>query len=215
MFTGLVEAVGSLKQIKRSQGGASFVIECPDWDVGLGDSIAVQGTCLTVTAMEPQFFCCDVLDETLARTNLGSKAAGATLNLERAMQLGDRIGGHLVSGHIDAVADLVEIRMAGRDRILRIDCGELAIGVVEKGSVAIDGISLTVSAVGSTWFEVNIIPFTWDHTSLLERKAGDTINLETDMLGKYVARYLASSQQENGLKLESLAAAGFLAVDTT
>jgi riboflavin synthase len=214
MFTGLIEAVGHLKRITRSGGGASFEIECPDWNVELGDSIAVQGACLTVTAMNAHFFCCDVLDETLQRTNLGRKKPGDALNLERALQLGDRIDGHLVSGHVDAVGTLVDIRMVGRDRILRVECGSLADGVVDKGSVTIDGISLTVSAVSETWFEVNIIPFTWAHTSLVERKIGDGVNLETDLLGKYVARYLDSRRKKSGVKLDSLAAAGFLAVDT-
>lgn len=217
MFTGLIEAVGKLKRIDRSAGGAVFEIECPEWDVPLclGDSVAVQGACLTVTACSVSSFRCDVLDETLKRTNLGSKAVGCALNLERAMKLGDRVGGHLVTGHIDAQGTLAEIRMAGRDRILAVSCDEsIAAGIVEKGSIAIDGISLTVSAVSERGFEVNIIPFSWEHTSLAERRAGDLVNLETDMLGKYVNRYMSAMSAKGGIGMETLASAGFLAVDT-
>ena len=196
MFTGLVEKVGHLRGIRRSGGGASFEIECGEWDnaLELGESVAVQGTCLTVTSAGDGGFTCDVLDETLNRTNLGDKAVGAALNLERALKMGDRLGGHLVSGHVEAVG-----------------CpAELAVGIIEKGSVAIDGISLTVSAVGDDWFEVNIIPFTWEHTSLAERKVGDSVNLETDMLGKYVKRYVDAVAGGGSLSLEKLAAAGFV-----
>ena len=217
MFTGLIEAVGKLKRIERSAGGAVLEIGCPEWDVPLkdGDSVAVQGACLTVTSHSPGMFCCDVLDETLARTNLGGKQSGALLNLERAMKLGDRIDGHLVSGHVDALGDIREIRTVGRDRVIAVGCPrDLISGIVEKGSIAIDGISLTVSAVFEDMFEVNIIPFTWEHTSLAERSAGDSVNLETDMLGKYVQSYLKGIVQKSGVDMKMLSSAGFLAVDT-
>ncbi len=217
MFTGLIEAVGELKQFTRSSGGAALVIGCPAWDqpLALGDSVAVQGACLTVTACDATSFTCDVLDETLHRTNLGSKAVGDALNLERALKLGDRMGGHIVTGHIDAMGRISAIRPAGRDRVVAINCdASIAAGVVEKGSIAIDGISLTVSAVSDAGFEVNIIPFTWEHTSLRDRQEGDGVNLETDMLGKYVQRYLATAQSAGNVNMATLASAGFLAVDT-
>ncbi|MBT3191658.1 MAG: riboflavin synthase [Verrucomicrobia bacterium] len=217
MFTGLIEAVGELKRFERSQGGASLVIACPAWDVPLvlGESVAVQGACLTVTAYDDTSFTCDILDETLTRTNLSQKAAGAALNLERALKLGDRLGGHMVSGHIDAVGRIAEIQPAGRDRVVTVSCEpEIVAGIVEKGSISIDGISLTVSMVSADRFAVNIIPFSWDHTSLRERRAGDSVNLETDMFGKYVQRYLSSVPTSTGVDLASLASAGFLAVDT-
>ncbi len=217
MFTGLIEAVGKLSRVDRSAGGAVLEISCPEWDVPLklGDSVAVQGACLTVTAFDKSSFRCDVLDETLGRTNLGRKIIGDALNLERAMKLGDRVGGHLVTGHVDAQGVLAEIRPVGRDRILAITCSkDVVLGIVEKGSIAIDGISLTVSAVSDSGFEVNIIPFSWEHTSLVDRKSGDFVNLETDMLGKYVNRYLSSMAGKSGVGMETLAAAGFLAVDT-
>jgi riboflavin synthase len=217
MFTGLIEAVGSLKRFERSQGGASLLVGCPVWDSALvlGESIAVQGACLSVTAFDATSFSCDVLDETLTRTSLGETPVGAPLNLERALKLGDRLGGHLVSGHVDAVGTLSDITPAGRDRVLKIACApELIAGIVEKGSISIDGISLTVSMVSSTCFAVNIIPLTWEHTSLSGRRQGDRVNLETDMFGKYVQRYLASASASGSLDMDSLASAGFLAVDT-
>lgn len=214
MFTGLIEAVGELIRIERSKEGASLVIGCPAWDAPLvlGESIAVQGACLTVTSFTDTSFTCDVLDETLNRTNLSTKPMGASLNLERALALGARLGGHMVTGHVDSVGTLVAIHPAGRDRILEIKCdAALATGVVEKGSIAIDGISLTVSAVTEQKFKVNIIPFSWEHTSLKDRRAGDSVNLESDILGKYVQRYLAAGPLAKGVDIESLASAGFLA----
>jgi len=213
MFTGLVESVGKLRRVSRSQGGASFEIDAPDiaGELVPGDSVAVQGVCLTVTSITGEYFRCDVLDETLRRTNLGDKPAGSKLNLERALRMGDRLGGHIVSGHVDVIGSLRRIRRAGRDRILEIVCGQdVAAGIIEKGSIAIDGISLTVSAVSADGFEVNIIPFTWEHTSLAERKEGDSVNLETDMLGKYVKRYLDSVAGKSGLSMEQLVSAGFM-----
>ena len=217
MFTGLVSAVGELLRFERSHGGASLVIGCPEWEtpLELGESVAVQGACLTVTGYEDTSFSWDVLDETLQRTNLCNKAVGAVLNLERALRLGDRLGGHIVTGHVDAIGTISGIRPAGRDRIVAVECdAAIASGIIEKGSIAIDGISLTVSAVSDCEFEANIIPFTWDHTSLCERKQGDTVNLETDMLGKYVQRCLTTSQASCNVNMETLASAGFLAVDT-
>ena len=217
MFTGLIETVGELRRFERSDGGASLVVGCSSFDapLGIGESIAVQGACLSVTAFDEGSFSCDVLDETLSRTNLSEKAYGAPLNLERALELGDRLGGHLVSGHIDGLGKVSEIRPAGRDRVIAIECAEsLLSGIVDKGSIAIDGISLTVSSVFATGFEVSIIPLTWEHTSLRVRNAGDSVNLETDMFGKYVQRILTAGASQTGVDLASLASAGFLGVDT-
>jgi len=218
VFTGLIEAVGELVRFERSQGGAALVIGCPAWETPLvcGESVAVQGACLTVTAFEARSFTCDVLEETLNRTNLSRKRRGEALNLERALKLGDRMGGHMVTGHIDAVGNIEAIRQVGRDRVLSVTCdAAVAAGVVGKGSIAIDGISLTVSDVSSAGFEVNIIPFSWEHTSLRDRREGDAVNLETDILSKYVQRYLAATTTGvGGVNLGTLASAGFLAIDT-
>lgn len=216
MFTGLIEAVGKLREMKRSAGGASLVIACPAWvpPLTLGESVAVQGACLTVTAFDETAFVCDVLDETLARTTLSSVGAGAALNLERALKLGDRLGGHMVTGHIDGTGEIAAIRSAGRDRVLSIRCDPvIAAGVVEKGSIAIDGISLTVSAVREDAFDVHIIPHTWDYTSLCECNQGGAVNLETDMLGKYVQRHLSAMRASSRVDLSTLANAGFMSDD--
>jgi riboflavin synthase len=212
MFTGLIESVGTLEGIARQAGGATITVACGPWTPPLvhGESIAVQGACLTVTGLEETRFRADVLDETLRRTNLGGKRIGQALNLERALRLGDRLGGHFVTGHVDAVGTLETIRMEGRDRVLRLRCArDVAVGIVEKGSVALDGISLTVSSVDEGAFEVCVIPWTWAHTSLNERVAGDPLNVETDMIGKYIQRHLAA-QGTGTLSERMLAEAGFL-----
>ncbi|HAS84367.1 MAG TPA: riboflavin synthase [Verrucomicrobia bacterium] len=211
MFTGLIEAVGSLRAMSRHAGGATLMVGCPPWSPELvaGESIAVQGACLTVVDFEATQFRADVLDETLRRTNLGQKQPGQCLNLERALRFGDRLGGHLVSGHVDTVGSLASIRMDGRDRVLNIRSDrETLLGIVRKGSVALDGISLTVSAVTDEAFDVCIIPWTWEHTSLHERRPGDPINIETDLIGKYIQRHL-TAQPSGGLSEATLAAAGF------
>lgn len=212
MFTGLVEAVGTLQAMERYDGGATLTVACPPWNSPLvtGESIAVQGACLTVTRFDSTQIRADVLDETLRRTNLSRKRAGQCLNLERALRLGDRLGGHLVSGHVDAVGAVDTIRMEGRDRVVRLSCDrQTASGIVEKGSVALDGISLTVSAVAESAFEVCIIPWTWEHTSLRERVPGDSINIETDMIGKYIQRHL-SAGHTGSVSETMLSAAGFM-----
>ena len=212
MFTGLIETVGTLQALERHDGGARLTVAAPPWQktaLELGESIAVQGACLTVAGFDATSFHADVLDETLRRTNLMDKRSGQALNLERALRLGDRLGGHLVSGHVDTVGTLESVRMEGRDRVLRIRCGrEAAAEVVGKGSVALDGISLTVSAVSDDAFDVCVIPWTWRHTSLQERQPGDTINVETDMIGKYIRRHL-TLEKGGGVDQDMLAAAGF------
>lgn len=212
MFTGLIETTGTLRGMARHTGGATISVACTPWTPPLspGESIAVQGACLTVTGFDETGFHADVLDETLRRTNLGGARVGQSLNLERALRLGDRMGGHFVSGHVDAPGTLEAIRMEGRDRVLHIRCGrETAAGIVEKGSVALDGISLTVSSVEDGGFEVCVIPWTWSHTSLRERVCGDAFNIETDMIGKYIQRHLIS-QTSGALTERMLAEAGFL-----
>jgi len=213
MFTGLIEAVGALRALERHEGGARLTVAAPPWQTPLvpGESIAVQGACLTVAGFDAASFHADILEETLRRTNLMGKRSGQALNLERALRLGDRLGGHLVSGHVDTVGTLESVRMEGRDRVLRIRCGRAAaVEVVEKGSVALDGISLTVSAVSDDAFEVCVIPWTWGHTSLQERQPGDTINVETDMIGKYIRRHLTQREGSGGVDHDMLAAAGFI-----
>jgi riboflavin synthase len=193
MFTGLVQRVGVLRKLARSGGGWSLEIAHEPWQDRLvkGESVAVQGACLTVTAESEGLFRADMLDETLRRTALQKLGNGARVNLERALAVGDRLGGHFVSGHVDETGTLIMIEPRGRDVAWRVSCSRsLALQTVMKGSVALDGVSLTVSGLGADWFEVNLVPHTLAVTSLGDRRPGDPLNLEGDMLGKYVSRML-------------------------
>ena len=214
MFTGLIEAVGTLREMQRSTSGGRVTVASglPLADVKIGDSIAVNGACLTVTALGPGYFCADVSIETLERTTLGALTSGAAVNLERALRLGDRLGGHLVTGHIDGLASVTERVRQGN--AWRINCRlepSLARLLVAKGSVALDGISLTVNEVSDNSFSVMIIPHTLEQTTLARCQAGDRVNVETDLIGKYVARLLGTGRsEEGGVTLELLAKSGFL-----
>lgn len=193
MFTGLVQKVGVLGRLARAQGGWSLSVAHEPWPEALvlGESIAVQGACLTVTSFGSGVFTADLLDETLQRTAIRNLHEGSRLNLERALALGERLGGHIVSGHVDETGTLLSIEDRGRDIAMRVSCSdELSRQTVMKGSVAIDGVSLTVSGLSDNWIEVNLIPHTLAATSLIDRKVGDAVNLEGDILGKYVARLL-------------------------
>jgi riboflavin synthase len=212
MFTGLVQKVGVLRRLARSQGGWSLTVAHDPWPdaLQLGESVAVQGACLTVTSVGSGVFTADLLDETLQRTALRQMGEGSHLNLERALALGERLGGHIVSGHVDETGQLQAIEDRGRDIALRVNCSaELARHTVMKGSVAMDGVSLTVSGLGDDWLEVNLIPLTLGETSLRDRKVGDDVNLEGDILGKYVARLLGRESRP-GLTEQLLAENGFL-----
>lgn len=215
MFTGLIQKKGSFKGMTRKNGGASIDIECTPWDsepLVPGESVAVQGACLTVVGISSKGFTADVLQETLDCTNLGGLKPGASLNLERALRLCDRMGGHIVSGHVDGVGAVEKIERMGRDIKLRISCREEeARYIVRKGSVAIDGISLTVSAVpGPRLFEVSIIPTTLRETSLEERIEGDAVNIETDVIARYIEKLAGGSEASGGLTFEKLINSGFV-----
>lgn len=212
MFTGLVQKVGVLGRLVRLQGGWSLSVAHEPWSdaLALGESVAVQGACLTVTRADAGQFTADLLDETMQRTALRELVEGVRVNLERALALGDRLGGHIVSGHVDEVGTLQAIEDRGRDVALRVACSAgLARQTVMKGSVAIDGVSLTVTGLGGDWLEVNLIPHTLKETSLCDRKAGDAVNLEGDILGKYVARLLGK-ESRSGVSEQILAENGFL-----
>lgn len=212
MFTGLIQQVGRLTARTRQGGGWSLAISHEPWPepIELGESVAVQGACLTVTTILGNGFTADVLDETLARTALGQLPTGGRVNLERALRLSDRLGGHLVCGHVDECGRVAAVRPCGRDRVMRVSGSTgLCRQTVMKGSVAIDGVSLTISGLGDDWIEVNVIPHTWAATSLSDRQPGDPVNLEGDLIGKYVARLLNPAGC-NGLTVETLAKAGFI-----
>jgi len=212
MFTGLIQQIGTLAQIRTRGAGRSLVIRHAPWDTALsvGESVAVQGACLTVTDVRATEFACDVLKETLAKTGLGQKAPGARLNLERALRADERFGGHIVTGHVDGTGRLLGRDRAGDDWVLEIGCaGELLSGIVPKGAVACDGASLTVAELRRASFTVHLIPFTWVHTALSDLQASDAVNIETDVIGKYVQRYLAVQREGAGLTMDDLRKAGF------
>ncbi len=206
MFTGLIEGTGTLQRMERHGVDARMVIR-PDFRMEiflLGESIAVDGACLTIVAFEQDAFTADVSAETLGRTTLGRKAPGSTLNLERALRLGDRLGGHLVTGHIDGIAVLKERKSEGRSLRLFFDATrEIMRYVIEKGSVAVNGISLTVNGVSSVGFDVNVVPHTASMTTVGGLKIGSEVNIETDLIGKYVeklARPWESAFDKGGVK---------------
>jgi riboflavin synthase len=212
MFTGLIQQVGMLAGKKARGDGMSLVIRHESWDSPLmkGESVAVQGACLTVTSVRTGEFSCDVLNETLKKTCLGAAAPGSRLNMERALRADDRLGGHIVTGHIDGLGTVLALEQKGADWILEVACDdELLAGIVPKGSIAIDGVSLTIAELKSKSFAVHLIPHTLSQTSLQFLKKGNAVNLETDLIGKYVQRHLGRMQGGKGLTLEKLQAAGF------
>jgi riboflavin synthase len=203
MFTGIVQELGEVAVIKRYGDAARLTIRGSTQDVELGESIAVNGVCLTVAEILDGTFTADVMGETLNRSGLGQLTEGAPVNLERSVRLADRLGGHLVQGHVDATAPIVSRRQAEHWDQVRIGLPRsISRYVVEKGSIAVDGVSLTVSALSApgreddAWFEVSLIPETLKRTTLGTRKPGDTVNLEVDVLAKHVERLLLEHNAE-------------------
>lgn len=193
MFTGIVEEVGSVVSCVRRGSGALLEVSTglPLGEIRIGDSISVSGACLTVTGKGQGRFSSDVSAETLSRTTLGSFRAGTRVNLERAMSLSGRLDGHLVYGHVDGTGKVKEIRTDGDSRVFHINADPSIMKyVVFKGAVAVDGVSLTVSAVRPAGFEVALIPLTLARTTFGTSRPGDAVNLETDVVGKYVLRCL-------------------------
>ena len=193
MFTGIVEEVGRIITADRKGNSARLKIEAEKVleDIKIGDSIAVNGICLTVTSFGKNYFTADVMHETLRRSSIGEAAAGSPVNLERAMAANGRFGGHIVTGHIDGTGTICEVKsdeiaicysMKAPEKIMHY--------IVEKGSIAIDGISLTVARLTDDSFSVSVIPHTGEETTLLTKKPGDIVNLENDIVGKYVERLL-------------------------
>ena len=194
MFTGIIETVGIVRAFVRRPAGARVTISAATIaeTARLGDSLAVDGACLTVAALAGDSVACDLSVETLSRTTLGTLRVGTRVNLERPLRLGDRVGGHLVSGHVDALGRLASRLPQGEGAVYRIRFPEtLAPFLVPKGSVAVDGISLTVAALASQHFDVAVIPYTLQGTTLAEKRVGARLNLEADLIGKYVARLAA------------------------
>ncbi len=221
MFTGLVEKVGVVRRVSRGRGLVLEIAFSP-WAEPLspGESVAVDGVCLTVARCDATRFTADVLRETEERSLLGSLCPGARVNLERAMKAGARLGGHVVQGHVDGTATLVSRTARGRDFALRFRCGRVAAAsCVMKGSVAINGVSLTVSGLGEDWLQVDVIPTTLRETNLGALSVGDCVNVETDVLGRYARSRRGDpgerdsggeGGESSGVTLEMLAENGFL-----
>lgn len=216
MFTGIIEEVGIMKSIKRGASsavitiGAKKVLE----DIHLGDSIAMNGVCLTVTSFDSSSYSVDVMHETLNRTNLGQLKSGSRVNLERAMAADGRFGGHIVAGHVDGTGVIASMKPDDNAVWITINTEpEVLKYIVEKGSITIDGISLTVARVDAKGFAVSVIPHTGNNTTLLEKKAGDTVNLETDIIGKYVEKLLGfrtpEPKKESKITMDFLMEHGF------
>ena len=212
MFTGIVEETGTVRELRGGGDSTALKIEGKRVfeDLRVGDSVAVNGVCLTVTSLTANTFTADVMRETLRRSALGGLRAGSRVNLERAMPANGRFGGHIVSGHIDGVGVVAGIE---RDGIavwytIKADNGILKY-VVEKGSVAIDGISLTVASVAHDSFRVSVIPHTAQITVLSDKKLGESVNLEADLLGKYVEKLLGSTAHQSNITREFLGKHGF------
>jgi len=193
MFTGLIEDVGKIAAMRLRNGSAVLTVQTklPVGQMAMGASVAVNGACLTVVKKLKNDFTVDVSPETLACTNLGALKAGSLVNLEQPMRLNERLGGHLVTGHVDDVGVIAAIEKQGEFTIFTFQVArELGRLLVSKGSVAVDGISLTVNQCRRERFSVAIIPFTLQHTNLQGRRVGDKVNIETDLIGKYVHRFL-------------------------
>jgi riboflavin synthase len=221
LFTGIIESFGTIKRIESQGEGKILHIGC-DLDVSqskIGDSIAVNGACLTVVSIEKNAFKVDMAPETVERTTFKHLTSGSKVNIERALRLSDRIDGHLVSGHIDGTGIISSIIRKSNAVIIKIDVPQkIAADMIEKGSIAIEGMSLTVNKCSDKDFEVSIIPHTADITTIGLKRVGDEVNLETDMIGKYVKRILMGSISKNDalpkgktdISMELLARNGFL-----
>lgn len=215
MFTGIIEEVGTVKSIQRGAVSSFIQINADTVlsDAHIGDSIAVNGVCLTVTDLTGNYFQADVMNETLSRSSLGSLKNGSPVNLERAMSAQGRFGGHIVSGHIDGTGVISSVKQDGIALWYTINTdSEILRYIVEKGSIAIDGISLTVAKVTANDFSVSIIPHTAAQTVLNSKKTGDTVNLENDIIGKYVEKFLNPDEkksEKSRITMDFLAKNGF------
>ncbi len=217
MFSGIVQCVGTVKTVQRQNQKARFEIQTPDefMDFEMGESIAVNGVCLTVCEFSQNTFQVDLSTETLSRTNMNDIHTGSKVNLERSLTPNQKISGHFVSGHIDQMGTVRAIDHKSGEILFRFEHPpELGAFIIEKGSIAIDGISLTVFACENNQFSVSIIPFTFGHTNLNQRKVGDRVNLECDMIGKYVIKacqtILGPGGNTGGITPEFLKEKGYL-----
>ncbi len=211
MFTGIIVDVGIVTSVRSAPYGARLSVRTSrDLSVRESDSVSVNGVCLTATAVDGALLHFDCVRETLRRSTLRNATPGDRVNLEPALRVGDPLGGHFVLGHVDATGLVAGVAAGLEDRTVRVKAPQDFMRfIVEKGSVALDGISLTVADVGEDWFSVKVVPYTWEATNLASRSPGDEVNLEADILGKYVFRLMQEGRSPAGLTLESLREAGF------
>jgi riboflavin synthase len=215
MFTGLIEDVGTVVKLVRAGASARLEVAAglPLEEIKLGDSIAVNGVCLTVVEKGSTQISFDISPETIECTTFNRVRPGQPVNLERALRVGDRLGGHIVSGHVDCVATIVERREVSANHVFSFRVpGKYSRYIIEKGSITIEGISLTVNTVSEDGFSVNIIPHTAEQTTLRHKKAGDEVNIETDIIGKYIERLLTGQKDApvGSVTMDLLARSGFL-----
>ncbi|MCP4550693.1 MAG: riboflavin synthase [Bacteroidetes bacterium] len=207
MFTGLIEEIGVITNLVVGSKSAQITINVNKEysDLKIGDSICTNGACLTVTHLAGQSFTVDVMAETLRSTTLGALVPGEKVNLERALKASDRFGGHIVSGHIDGTAKIIDIKKEGIASLFSVrPAKELMKYIINKGSVAVDGISLTVSKILPNYFVVSIIPHTASNTTLLSKRTGDTVNIETDTIAKYIDKLTNNEEKESNKKKSSI-----------
>lgn len=213
MFTGIIEEVGEIKSFSKQSNGAVIEVLCSTVleDSKIGDSIAINGCCQTVTQLRPNGFCANVSDETLSVTTFDNLKAGDKVNLERALTLNSRLGGHIVSGHIDCRGKLLSIEKLTDFYNLEFEVPqEQTKYIVHKGSITINGISLTVAEIRDNRFKCAIIPHTFNNTTLKYLNTGDYVNIETDILGKYVEKMLSAKDNKNSISIEFLQENGFV-----
>ena len=212
MFTGLIEEIGFLRKKETTAKGMRLEVEASQVLQGsqIGDSIAVNGVCLTVVKLSGNSFTAEAVAETVSHTTVPQWRVGDRLNLERALALGSRMGGHWVQGHVDGTGVITKLLKHEDEIRITVNCGkEIMRYIIYKGSIAVDGISLTVAKRTEEAFAVAVIPHTWENTNLKGKKTGDKVNLETDLIAKYVEQFLSRNQQESGLSEETLRRAGF------
>lgn len=213
MFTGLIEEIGNVLSVQRYNNASRLMIHCSKVleNIKVGDSISTNGVCLTAVEVNSNSFVADVMPETMDKSNLSLFRVNDKVNLERAMVLGSRIGGHLVSGHIDGMGEIIQKKIIDRATLIDIKADDSLLKyMIEKGSIAIDGVSLTIVSVSDYYFTVSIIPLTSNETTLTLRNTGFKVNLEVDMISKYVERLLGFSKNKSNVNLEFLAEHGFL-----
>lgn len=214
MFTGIIEEVGIIKDIKRNSSSLSLTISANKVleDIKLGDSICTNGVCLTVTDFSENFFTVDAIESTIRKTNLYNLNISSKVNLERALSFKDRVGGHIVQGHVDGIGKIINIRKEDMSRVYSIEAEEnLLDKLVKQGSITISGVSLTISDLTKNYFEVSIIPHTLKETVINDLKLGDIVNLETDIVGKYIYKFLNKNNktEKDSISLNFLIENGF------